>query len=55
MVAGIILMTVTIVLLWTYLAANDPATLGLVALLYLASFGAERSYVAWQSRPHPRS
>ncbi|MCL1693132.1 MAG: APC family permease [Actinomycetia bacterium] len=49
-VAGIILMTITIVLLWVYLAMNDPATLGLVALLYVVSFGAERSYAVWRSR-----
>ena len=51
-VSGIILMAVTIVLLWVYLATHDPTTLGFVALLYLVSFGAERSYAVWRSRSH---
>ena len=52
-VAGIALMSATILLLWVYLALHDPATLGLMALFYAVSVGVERSYAIWRSRRDP--
>jgi len=49
-VAGIALMSATILLLWIYLALHDPTTLGLMALFYAVSIAAERSYAIWRSR-----
>jgi amino acid transporter len=49
-VAGIALMTATVGLLVVYLALNHPGTLGLMALLYVAAFGAERVYRVARSR-----
>ena len=49
-VAGIALMSATILLLLIYLAIHDPATLGLMALFYLVSVAVERSYAIWRSR-----
>ena len=47
---GITLMAATIVLLWVYLAMNDPSTLGVIALLYVVTIGAERAHFTWAER-----
>jgi amino acid transporter len=52
-VAGIALMSATILLLWIYLVVHDPSTLGLIALFYVMSIAAERSYAIWRSRHEP--
>jgi len=51
-IAGIVLMTATILLLWIYLGMHDPMTLGAIVLLYLVAAGAEWLFAKWQSR-HP--
>ncbi len=45
---GVAIMAVTMIVLAVYLAINDAATLGLVALQYVAVFGAERSFSWWR-------
>jgi amino acid transporter len=45
--AGIALLVATIALLVFYLATNQPGILGLVVVLYLLAFAAERSYALW--------